>query len=315
MVILIFIMISSYLIVNSHNLFIISWSQLIVNSHTYLLFIVHTSYLFIISYHCHTSPIFIIMTLIVHVLCLFILITMNNKVNQKINNGVVHYSPGDFLIWKYRMLKHRIRFIKDWHQICNHLERLQLFQIFIKLLLTILMLSPVLIETFNIFKFASACLKLIRKAFELYKDSEMTHWLRTRFQQAEEKQLYRPDSLHVSFKDFLLYYNLMLTLWTEGFFSLRKDILFAFFFSKASSSRTTQLLHWGLNSLPDLAELLEYLSFTYLIFPVVLLGKPQDVVAHLTDLSKWLMSLVSQILHLHYRILTIEWRLQNLEHL
>ena len=86
------------------------------------------------------------------------------------------------------MLKHRIRFIKDWHQICNHLERLQLFQIFIKLLLTILMLSPVLIEKFNIFKFASACLKLIRKAFELYKDSEMTHWLRTRFQQAEEIQ-------------------------------------------------------------------------------------------------------------------------------
>lgn len=208
MVILIFIMISSYLIVNSHNLFIISWSQLIVNSHTYLLFIVHTSYLFIISYHCHTSPIFIIMTVIVHVLCLFILIIMNNKI-KKINNGVVLNSPGDFLIWKYHMLKHRIRFIKDWHQ----------------------------------------------------------------------------------------------------------DILFAFFFSKASSSRTTQLLHWGLNSLPDLAELLEYLSFNYLIFPVVLLGKPQDVVAHLTDLSKWLMSLVSQILHLHYRILTIEWRLQNLEHL
>ena len=132
--------------------------------------------------------------------------------------------------------------------------------------------------------------------------------------------------LPVSFKDSVHYNNGTPTLRTEVltwfFLSLRKDI-FTFFFSKASLSTTTWPSHWRLvftlffllhcRTASELSE--ELLSFNYLIFPVVLLGKPQDVVAHLTDLSEWLMSLVSQILHLYYRILTIERRLQNLEHL
>ena len=188
------------------------------------------------------------------------------------------------------------------------------------------MLSPVLMEKFNIFKPAQICLKLIRKAFELYKDSEMTHWLRTRFPQTEEIQLYRPDSLFASF-----FQRLRTLQQCDSYIEDRSSNLifsfpkerYLFFFSKASLSTTTWPSHWSLvfdlffllhcTTASELSE--ELLSFNYLIFPVVLLGKPQDVVAHLTDLSKWLMSLVSQILHLHYRILTIEGRLQNLEHL